>query len=1247
MPFISASTYTASTGIGHDFDVSAAQAGDVVLFASTAWEAGGDVTFSAWSWTLIANFQDNATDLRAQYGRLYAAVVPSAASTITASWTELGGNSNSYVLAIYRGFTGWRTWHMGDNTSSRHATAPGIACTDALAGDLVIQVGGIVINSSTASQATISTGWTVDAHVEATAGSQRASVSLASKTGGTDAPTWTPSPAQSVYWNTGSIALIPAAGGQTVAPSSVTASATVGAPTVASQAAQVISPATVTAATTVGQPAVADGMPHVAVYEQYASITAAPAVQVFDQYARVTAQPAVRIYDQAALVGGGSTAAVRVYEQSATTVPFVGEVPGPVWALRGGSWVPWRITLLDSSTGDTTGPGAGGGDQATLLDGNALDLATQSVEQDVSGWTSGQWAGDRAKDGNHSILLVTGQDGIAETTTVAHIPCDSGDAVSASCWAYTQITGVQADVVLTYYNSAGEVVATDSGVHPLSIAPVSLPTAVWTRASLDSTAPSHDAASVTLTASVSGPISTAVHVDRAYLSVTETGGTDPEAVALRSTSTAAVDTGGGNLIMSLPAGTQAGDLLVFFYSSFFPVTSPSLSPVAWTLAGRVQDATGNTYMGIYYRRATGAEPANYTVALGTGEAATGWMGAFTGVIGSDPPVRAFHAGGVTEGSMTAPGPAATDTQAADFALQMAGTGAEGSTDYGIVIPSGWTAAGAPYIAPYSDGLGVAAAYKPAGTSAVTWSTDGASDVDWTTASIALIGQTSTPGGGSPPAAPTGLAHGTATSNSVPLTWNAVTGATGYKVYQGGTAVATATSTTYTATGLSSSTTYSFQVSAVNQYGESPLSSAVSATTTSAGTLPAAPTGLTVGTVTSSSVALSWSAVTGATQYAVYRGTTQVATTTITSYTATGLTASTPYQFQVSAINSVGEGSKSSSVNATTASSGGGTTAAVFFAPRSPINTKIPSNATVASDSASKVSTILRTKLPLIQWGTGATAGGTPIYEATSSTTRYSVIPAYAGAHGSRLPYWPFDPGDTDWGSSPFAGYSIPWDASWAIPGDVASADDDKWVAIRDPQNGLIYELWMTTFNYQGSGGLECWWGSVTDVNTTDGQIRPIAGQATGANISTIAGHILLSELQSGLIPHALTFAGDYSRSTYVYPASNSDGEKGSGTQWVPEGTRIRLDPAYNPEADAALLPYERIIARCLIDYGAYLVDNGAEGTTFYVHKYPASINPATVRATVGMPDAEWIDLTHIPWASRLQVLVPATNPGYY
>ncbi|MFI2186205.1 chitinase [Streptomyces sioyaensis] len=93
-------------------------------------------------------------------------------------------------------------------------------------------------------------------------------------------------------------------------------------------------------------------------------------------------------------------------------------------------------------------------------------------------------------------------------------------------------------------------------------------------------------------------------------------------------------------------------------------------------------------------------------------------------------------------------------------------------------------------------------------------------------------------------------------------------------------------------------------------------------------VPAAPGGLTAGAVTPSSVALSWTPVSGATGYTVYRDGTKYGTVNGTSATASGLAAATSYRFQVSATNAAGESARSAPITATTAPSGSGGTPAV-------------------------------------------------------------------------------------------------------------------------------------------------------------------------------------------------------------------------------------------------------------------------------------------------------------------------------
>jgi parallel beta-helix repeat protein len=85
-----------------------------------------------------------------------------------------------------------------------------------------------------------------------------------------------------------------------------------------------------------------------------------------------------------------------------------------------------------------------------------------------------------------------------------------------------------------------------------------------------------------------------------------------------------------------------------------------------------------------------------------------------------------------------------------------------------------------------------------------------------------------------PAVPTGLATPGASANSVSLTWNASTdnvGVAGYTVYRNGAAAGTSGTTSFTDTGLTSSTSYAYTVDAFDGGGNhSAQSTAVSATT---------------------------------------------------------------------------------------------------------------------------------------------------------------------------------------------------------------------------------------------------------------------------------------------------------------------------------------------------------------------------------------------------------------------------------
>ncbi len=198
------------------------------------------------------------------------------------------------------------------------------------------------------------------------------------------------------------------------------------------------------------------------------------------------------------------------------------------------------------------------------------------------------------------------------------------------------------------------------------------------------------------------------------------------------------------------------------------------------------------------------------------------------------------------------------------------------------------------------------------------------------------------GGGDtqPPTAPTNLTASNTTSNSTTLSWSASNdnvGVTQYQIRRNDQNIGTVdgNTTTYNATGLNASTTYSFNVLALDAAGNiSPPSNTIQVTTTAGGgggdtQPPTAPTNLTSANTTSNATTLSWNASNdnvGVTQYQIRRNNQNIGTVggNTTTYNATGLNSSTTYSFNVLALDAAGNISPpSNTINVTTTSGGGG------------------------------------------------------------------------------------------------------------------------------------------------------------------------------------------------------------------------------------------------------------------------------------------------------------------------------------
>jgi fibronectin type 3 domain-containing protein len=270
--------------------------------------------------------------------------------------------------------------------------------------------------------------------------------------------------------------------------------------------------------------------------------------------------------------------------------------------------------------------------------------------------------------------------------------------------------------------------------------------------------------------------------------------------------------------------------------------------------------------------------------------------------------------------------------------------------------------------------------------------------------------------GTAPSAPTNLAA-TATSNvQINLTWSAATEAGGtiaqYLIErcQGSgcasfSQVGTATTLSFGDSGLTGSTSYSYRVRARDRAGSTGPYSNIATAKTAAPTLTA-PANLTATAASSSQINLAWSAATetGGTLsgYLIERcqGSgcstfAQIATASTTSYSDTGVAASTSYSYRVRATDSAGDtGPYSGVATATTPSGGGGTPPPITLVQKNFATPQSAQSSVAVTFTAAQTSGDLN--VVVVGWNDSTAAVGT-VTDSSGNVYAHAVGPTvYAG-----------------------------------------------------------------------------------------------------------------------------------------------------------------------------------------------------------------------------------------------------------
>ena len=282
-----------------------------------------------------------------------------------------------------------------------------------------------------------------------------------------------------------------------------------------------------------------------------------------------------------------------------------------------------------------------------------------------------------------------------------------------------------------------------------------------------------------------------------------------------------------------------------------------------------------------------------------------------------------------------------------------------------------------------------------------------------------------------------------------------------------------------------------------------------------------------------------------------------------------------------------------------------------FAPNSVWNQPLPADAPTAPQSAKLVGTLQ----------SQVQAHGTSI-----NTTPFSV-PVYTVGPHQPLIRVTLDQGGTgsvgELARAFAAGVPIPPDAHPA-------AGTDQSMVVWQPSHNVLWEFWRA---HQINGVWHAFWGGkMTDVSGSPGYFdNPSDWGGSGTSLSLLGGLMMIDELKTGHIGHALAMAIPSAARNFVYPAQRSDGHDASPAA-IPEGTRFRLSPKLNVAA-LHLPPITAMIARAAQRYGMIVRDQSGSVSLYAQDPTTTGSNPYVGHGGLFNDQPGWDLLKSSPGAS--------------